>query len=1171
MPQPQTAERNTKSNMLRGTRPQIRHYTVAGLSVASVTLLTQLLLPLIKPNIVILFLAAVAFSVWYGGFEAGLLATLLSTLAIAYFFISPNYSLTISWEVMLRLGIFWLVALLICSLSAELRSAKQRAEENLAKLKASEEQYRRIVETANEAIWLVNAEWRTEYVNQRMAEMFGYSIEEMLGRSIFDFMDTSARLEAQQQIDRRQQGIKERFDFRYRRKDGSDLWAFVSANPILDKRGNFTGRLAMLVDVTERQQAEKELQESEKRHRAFVEQSSEGIWCFELEQPISIESSEDEQIQLFYQYAYLVECNNIMAQMYGFSVAQDIIGLRLDDFIPRSDDHNIEYLRAFIRSGYRLIDAESHEVDSTGNPKHFLNNLVGSVENSYLVRAWGTQRDITERKQLAEALQESENRFQIMADTAPVLIWMSGLDKLCYYFNKVWLDFTGRTMEEEAGNGWAEGVHPDDFQRCLDTYMTAFDARQNFQMEYRLKRFDGEYRWLLDTGIPRLTPDGSFLGYIGSCVDITERKQAENALRESEEQIHLIADSVPTLIAYIDLHERYLFNNKTYEAWFSHELSEITGKSVREILGEAAYSEVRPYLELALLGQPVNYESAISYKDGNQRYVQASYVPHLGERGEVKGLVALVSDISERQKTEEKIINLNKELQRRVTELETLLRVIPIGIGMAEDAQCQRLKVNPYLAKWLRISHETDSLSALAEPKSRQFRAYKSGREQAPEELPMQYCAANGVEVLDEEIEVFHESGSLMKLLVSAAPLFDEEGNSRGCVAAFSDITERKRNEEELRTLIKDLSDLKFALDQAAIVVGTDSKGVINYVNDKFCEISQYSKEELIGKTHRLVNSGYHPKEFFQQLWSTISSGNVWQGEIKNKAKDGTYYWVDTTIVPFLNDQGEPFQYLAIRFDITQRKRVEEAQSFLAGASTVLASSLDYSTTLTSVAQLAVPGMADWCSVHVLKENGSIEPLAVAHANPAKLQWANELRYRYPVDPREERGVALVLRTGKSELYSEIPDSLLAASARSPEHLEILREVGLSSVMIVPMVTREQTLGTISFVSAESGRRYTSADLAFAEELAYRAALAVENAKLYSSAVEHRTQAELANRVKDEFLATLSHELRTPLTSILGWAKLLRTRTFDQTTTERALETIERNAKSQSQLIEDLL
>lgn len=150
------------------------------------------------------------------------------------------------------------------------------------------------------------------------------------------------------------------------------------------------------------------------------------------------------------------------------------------------------------------------------------------------------------------------------------------------------------------------------------------------------------------------------------------------------------------------------------------------------------------------------------------------------------------------------------------------------------------------------------------------------------------------------------------------------DGKCLKIFGSFQDIHERKVAELELKSSLKSLEDYKFALDQSAIIAITDQKGVILSINDNFCKISKYAREELLGQTHRIINSGHHSREFFRDLWKTISAGKVWRGEVKNKAKDGSYYWVDTTIVPFLDNNEKPFQYLAIRFDITSRKEADQ-------------------------------------------------------------------------------------------------------------------------------------------------------------------------------------------------------------------------------------------------------
>ena len=188
-----------------------------------------------------------------------------------------------------------------------------------------------------------------------------------------------------------------------------------------------------------------------------------------------------------------------------------------------------------------------------------------AYELSYdLIRA----AKLTRQLQASEAsLRESEKRFRIVADAAPVLIWMSGIDKLCTFFNKRWLEFTGRSFEQELGNGWAEGVHSNDLQQCLQTYTEAFDARKPFVMQYRLRRYDGEYRWISDEGVPRYDANGTFAGYIGSCVDVTKLLRQQKALSEFEERVALAAEA-----AHLGVWE---FDTATERIWVSDKIRQL--------------------------------------------------------------------------------------------------------------------------------------------------------------------------------------------------------------------------------------------------------------------------------------------------------------------------------------------------------------------------------------------------------------------------------------------------------------------------------------------------------------------------------------------------------------------------------------------------------------------
>ena len=281
---------------------------------------------------------------------------------------------------------------------------------------------------------------------------------------------------------------------------------------------------------------------------------------------------------------------------------------------------------------------------------------------------------IEERVTRENELRESESRFQIVADAAPVLIWMSGVDKLSTFFNKPWLDFTGRSIEQELGNGWTEGVHQDDFKRCLEVYTTAFDARQPFVMQYRLRRNDGEYRWISDQGVPRYDPQGRFAGYIGSCVDVTELVNKDQALRESEERMRVAAEAINLGIWEWDLTKDEIWATNARRAlvgWpasgkialndFMRRLHPEDRDRVQQIIDDAIHS-----------GEDFDSEYRLILPDGVVRWMSTRGSVQFDSAGKPARLLGISMDITARKQAE-------LDAQRGRAELSHLSRVALMG------------------------------------------------------------------------------------------------------------------------------------------------------------------------------------------------------------------------------------------------------------------------------------------------------------------------------------------------------------------------------------------------------------------------------------------------------------------------------------------------------------
>ncbi len=407
---------------------------------------------------------------------------------------------------------------------------------------------------------------------------------------------------------------------------------------------------------------------------------------------------------------------------------------------------------------------------------------------------------------------------------------------------------------------------------------------------------------------------------------------------------------------------------------------------------------------------------------------------------------------------------------------------------------------------------------------------------------------------------IVRADGAVRWLEATRSVIVDAQGAPLRMIGVCADITDRRSAEQERQ---ENERRFRAVFDHAldAMVIADDA-GVIVDANPAACELFGSSKDALLQRRCASLISGKAETPSSERLKSFLAETMPTSTAVIERG-DGSLRLVEYNAVANIV-LGRHFSVLR---DVTDRKRAEDALMFLGEVSAVLGSSLDYGTTLASVAKLAIPQLGDWATIEMREGDDVRKLLAVAHVDASKVDLVWELHRRLANGLDDLPGLAKVskvLRTGSSELVSEISETGMAAAVADPDLLALIRSIGVASSMCVPLRVRGKIAGAISVYAAQPGRRFVPSDLRVAEEVAQRANVALENARSFNEAQD-------ANRIKDEFLATVSHELRTPLSAILGWASMLQTNEPDPEALRRGLETIERNARAQARLIEDVL
>jgi PAS domain S-box-containing protein len=585
--------------------------------------------------------------------------------------------------------------------------------------------------------------------------------------------------------------------------------------------------------------------------------------------------------------------------------------------------------------------------------------------------------------------------------------------------------------------------------------------------------------------------------------------------------------------------------NPAAERIFCYSASEAIGQSNHLIIPSDRYDEEELFRRRVAAGESVDHFETVRVRKGGAHVeVSISLSPIRGADGSIVGMSKIARDISARKRREQ-------DAARFAAIVES-----------SDDAIVTK-DLKGIVTSWNRAAERLFGYAA-QEAVGRDIRFIISP-DRMEEERQVLRRVGEGVIVEPFDTTRVRKDGVLIDVSMTVWPIKDPAGRITGVSQIARDITGRQQADE----LHRRLAAIVEASDDA--IISKDLNGVIQSWNQGAERMFGYTSAEAVGQSIRMIIPKDREDEETAVLDRIRRGEKIDHFETLRRRRDGTALPISLTVSPIRNEAGTVIGASKIARDISDRKRAEEKAdqehhrtAFVAQMAETLPTYLDYRKTLKAIAALAVPAIADWCALDVVQDDDEVERLAVVNADPARTRVAREIALRYE-DPTLPYSARHVIRTATPVLIPQITDEMItAASHGDQQRIDAIRSLGLISYLCVPIMVNGQAFGALALATAESGRRYADGDLRFAEDLAWRIGLAMENARSYE-------ELQRANRLKDEFLATLSHELRTPLNAILGYARMVRAGMVSGASLTGAVTTIERNATALNQMVEDVL